>query len=309
MPRDLPATSEDRASLAKKTAPLADLVNIIADLPPELVPTITLTGVGTVPPQRRGRRLAIVGDVHGQRAVLEELLDKVGFNRATDHLVLTGDLINKGPDSPGVVALAMKLGASAVRGNHEDRVLLCPDSSGKAAKRPPASRGHKTDRDTAASLSAAQRAWLSSLPVILRIRALPGLAPGGLLVVHAGLVPGVALHHQDPLAVMTMRSLVPSAGSDVLLPVDSRDGEPWPDAWNRYQKGLPEDRRVAVVYGHDSKKGLCIAPGDTYTFGLDSGCGKGESLSCMVIEAGEKEAKWHIVQVQCQNKGVKGGPT
>ncbi|KAL1895018.1 hypothetical protein Sste5346_005438 [Sporothrix stenoceras] len=112
--------------------PIKGLTNIIADLPVELivddkdeggVPTLS-TPASLV----RRRRFVFVGDVHGQRKPLDELLDKIDFEVGNDHLVLVGDLINKGPDSAGVVQLAMELGASAVRGNHEDRVLVAYQS-------------------------------------------------------------------------------------------------------------------------------------------------------------------------------------
>ncbi|KAF4450781.1 hypothetical protein F53441_6113 [Fusarium austroafricanum] len=69
-------------------------------------------------------RIIIVGDVHGHLPELKKLLQKVSYdNGRGDHLVFVGDLINKGPDSPGVVQLAMDLNASAIRGNNEDRVI------------------------------------------------------------------------------------------------------------------------------------------------------------------------------------------
>lgn len=95
----------------------------IADLPREHLPS----------PAAPHNRLVIVGDVHGQLSALQRLLDKVEFNKSTDHLVLAGDMVTKGPDSRGVVQLAMDLNASAVRGNHEDRVLLAQREEEAAA--------------------------------------------------------------------------------------------------------------------------------------------------------------------------------
>ena len=46
-------------------------------------------------PKGKGR-LVVVGDVHGCRTELEELLKKVAFKEERDHLVLTGDIIAKG---------------------------------------------------------------------------------------------------------------------------------------------------------------------------------------------------------------------
>ncbi|KAF4968994.1 hypothetical protein FSARC_3648 [Fusarium sarcochroum] len=196
-------------------------------------------------------RLIIIGDVHGHLPELKALLQKVSFDKENgDHLIFVGDLVNKGPDSPGVVQLAMDLGASAVRGNNEDRVLAAHTAikRGKSLDlierlKNPALEAAKNEGDqseapvdakddlrslslgdlkpysaesdfgTAAKLSDEQVVWLSSLPLILRIKVLKGaIAPpwsaGTLLVAHGGLVPSLPLEKQDPWAVMNMRSLV-----------------------------------------------------------------------------------------------------
>ncbi|POR36330.1 Bis(5'-nucleosyl)-tetraphosphatase, symmetrical, partial [Tolypocladium paradoxum] len=93
--------------------PGMDGLTLMASLPAEYVPT-----------EDNGRRLVVVGDIHGMDAELARLLEHVKFSRATDHLVAVGDMVNKGPDSTAVVSRLMALDASAVRGNHEDRVLL-----------------------------------------------------------------------------------------------------------------------------------------------------------------------------------------
>ncbi|KPM44193.1 hypothetical protein AK830_g2338 [Neonectria ditissima] len=191
------------------------------------------------------KRLIIIGDVHGHITEFRNLLDKVDFNRTKgDHLILTGDLVNKGPDSAAVVQLAMDLGADAVRGNNEDRVLLAQailqrsntasydnhfgsDSNNgspidQEGEKPMPSQTspivEESDRETAASLSNAQIAWLSSLPLILRLGNLasatvPPWNAGTILVVHAGLVPLIPLVEQNPWAVMNMRSIIYSNGA------------------------------------------------------------------------------------------------
>jgi serine/threonine protein phosphatase 1 len=58
----------------------------------------------------------IIGDVHGCRATLEALINKLPH---TD-LVFAGDLIDRGPDSRGVISLVRKNGWDVIRGNHED---------------------------------------------------------------------------------------------------------------------------------------------------------------------------------------------
>ncbi|RYP89528.1 hypothetical protein DL770_004347 [Monosporascus sp. CRB-9-2] len=171
-------------------------------------------------------RLLVIGDVHGQLRSLQSLLAEAGYSRERgDRVVLTGDIINKGADSPGVVALAMAEGFASVRGNHEDRVLrlfalaeaVRAERGGDGALRDWEEALPKSDRAalaTARSLSPEQRAWVAERPLILRVgTVIPGSPSDGgggqeLLVVHAGLVPGLPLEDQDPWAVMNMRTLL-----------------------------------------------------------------------------------------------------
>ncbi|KAI0162016.1 Metallo-dependent phosphatase [Xylariaceae sp. FL1272] len=89
----------------------------LSRLDPSLLPTAPANGADTP------KRLIVIGDVHGHVEALKALLEKAKYSSSTDHVILAGDLVNKGPDSAGVVELVMRIGASAVRGNHEDRVL------------------------------------------------------------------------------------------------------------------------------------------------------------------------------------------
>lgn len=82
----------------------------------------------------------VIGDVHGCREELEMLLDRLGYalvrdgeGRAVDaahpdgrRAVFVGDVIDRGPDSPGVLRLVMGMVANAnalcVSGNHEAKL-------------------------------------------------------------------------------------------------------------------------------------------------------------------------------------------
>jgi hypothetical protein len=143
-------------------------------------------------------------------------------------------MISKGPDSLGVVDLAQNIGASCVRGNHEDRVLLVYAELN--AKRVPLpgpeepimlendemeeesfSHGDYRDRALAKMLSHDQASWLMQCPVILKVGNVKGMDE--VVVVHGGLVPGIALEKQDPFSVMNMRTIdlnthVPNGSSD-----------------------------------------------------------------------------------------------
>ncbi|KAK7209554.1 hypothetical protein V2G26_016732 [Clonostachys chloroleuca] len=177
--------------------PLTDLT-LIGAIPPAFVPT-----------PKNKRRLVVVGDIHGMDSALDALLKEANFNEEKDHLVSVGDMVSKGPDSPAVVARLMQLNASAVRGNHEDRLLLGRSTldtmHGVTADQENPNMQHRKGKSEevalARTLDKEQLDWLAALPVILTAEPLP------LLVVHAGLVPGIELESQDPWAVMNMRTL------------------------------------------------------------------------------------------------------
>jgi len=66
-------------------------------------------------------RTIIIGDIHGMRAELERLLDMVSFAPGDDRLVVTGDIVHKGPDSAGAVRVLRQAGAELVLGNHDEQ--------------------------------------------------------------------------------------------------------------------------------------------------------------------------------------------
>ncbi|KAH6675041.1 Ser/Thr protein phosphatase family protein-like protein [Halenospora varia] len=273
----------------------------LMNLPPKYLPQ---TGK-----HRNPGRLVVVGDVHGMKDSLVELLEKVNFDEKHDHLILAGDMISKGPDSKGVVDLAMKLGAIGVRGNHEDRIILAHKDmvSGHTKAESPSphestdeaqdtleeqsfSRGDYKDRKLVKQLGEKRIKWLKECPVILRVGTLGDM--GEVVVVHAGLAPGVKLEKQDPAMVMNMRTIKHG------VPSDERDGTVWQKVWNEHQKSLPKKERSTVIYGHDSKRGLQIGK---YSMGIDTGCLRGGKLTAVVIEGGHSEHKHKLYHVGCKD--------
>jgi diadenosine tetraphosphatase ApaH/serine/threonine PP2A family protein phosphatase len=201
-------------------------------------------------------RTLIIGDVHGCLDELRDLLDVCAYSQG-DRLLLVGDLVAKGPSSRGVLALVRDLCAEAVRGNHDQAVLRWQDPR---ARRAAPERGPHHLR-LARQLSADDWEVLQSLPLWLRV------PEHDVLVVHAGLVPGVPVERQDPELLMNMRTLRPD-GSGSRRP---EDGVLWGTRWRG-----PE----LVVFGHHAMAGLQRHP---RAVGIDTGCVYGGRLSAYVL--------------------------
>jgi len=124
------------------------------------------------------RDIYIVGDVHGSRATLEALLAELDV-RDDDLVVFVGDLVRKGPDSPGVVDIVRDdPRLVSVRGNNEQKIV----------------RG-ETAPDW---LRGGDRAYFESLPVAVSF--------DDALVVHGGVDPERPLGSHTVEELLTMRA-------------------------------------------------------------------------------------------------------
>jgi bis(5'-nucleosyl)-tetraphosphatase (symmetrical) len=121
-----------------------------------------------------------VGDVQGCAAELESLLARIDFSPVRDRLWFVGDLVNRGPDSLGVLRLVERLGDAArvVLGNHDLHLLAV-------------ARGHaelrRDDAGLRSVLDAPDRErlldWLQSRPMLHHDATI------GVTMFHAGLPP------------------------------------------------------------------------------------------------------------------------
>ncbi|HET7921998.1 MAG TPA: symmetrical bis(5'-nucleosyl)-tetraphosphatase [Gammaproteobacteria bacterium] len=123
--------------------------------------------------------LFAIGDIQGCYDALRRLLDRLDFNPAEDRLWLTGDLVNRGPQSLETLRFVKGLGERAlcVLGNHDLHLLAV--ATGHA---------HTRASDTLEAVLAAQDrdellAWLQQQPLLHHDAAL------GYTLVHAGLAP------------------------------------------------------------------------------------------------------------------------
>ncbi len=70
-------------------------------------------------------RTWVIPDVHGCLRTLRTLIEDIIELRKDDALIFLGDIIDRGPDSKGVIDYIMKLGSNGIKttvikGNHED---------------------------------------------------------------------------------------------------------------------------------------------------------------------------------------------
>ena len=119
----------------------------------------------------------VIGDIQGCLDEFRHLLDLVAFDPPRDRLWLVGDLVNRGPDSLGVLRTVKSLGAAAVTvlGNHDLHLLTV------AAGHRNAHRHDTLDPILRAPDRDELLTWLRTRPLIVR--------DDNLLLVHAGLLP------------------------------------------------------------------------------------------------------------------------
>ncbi|MGJ3243939.1 MAG: metallophosphoesterase [Opitutales bacterium] len=201
----------------------------------------------------------IIGDVHGCFDELARLLD-ILKPAQDDRLIQLGDLINKGPDSPGCVALARQTGMTCLIGNHEDRLLQA-----RQARTPL----QQLKRDDAATLTAiedpADWDWLATLPDQLPLPELETVC------VHGGFLPGDPRPWQDQPRSITSQIQVIAPGNRPGKRSDWPDSPLWADFWT----GPPR-----VLYGHTPRPEPYLSP---WALGIDTGCVYGGRLTAWVF--------------------------
>ena len=220
-------------------------------------------------------RRIFVGDVQGCREELERLLEELRFDPTSDRLEPVGDLVNRGPDSLGVLRLARALDAGGVLGNHDLHLL-----------RTAAGTRDLGQRDTIQDVLGAEDrdallGWLATRPFVR--------AWEDVLLVHAGLDPT----WDDPVAILEgVDPYLPHPASDFATRVRycARDGSrptsDWPPPsapfapWYEHWTATREERRT-LVWGHWARAGLVARD---RLRGLDSGCVWGGRLTAWIAE-------------------------
>ena len=263
----------------------------------------------------------VVGDLQGCAGSFDALLARVGFDATVDRVWIVGDLVNRGPDSLGVLRKAIALGSAvtAVLGNHDLHLLAVSAGVRKAGC------GDTLDAVLAAPDAPALLDWLRRRSMAHRER----VAGVDVLMVHAGVVPSWSaddtMRHAAELETAlraddwrdTLASLFgnrPDRWSDDLTGVDrlraivnvltrvryctdddridfkakdapAAQGEHFPAPPSGYRAWFDiatrRTRGTPIVFGHWSTLGLLVRDD---IVALDTGCVWGGALTAIRLE-------------------------
>lgn len=270
-----------------------------------------------------------VGDIQGCNAPLGRLLEQVDFSPSRDTLYVLGDLVNRGPDSAGVLRRLMDLGTAVqcVLGNHDLHLLAVAAGAGRIKPK------DTLDDILQAPDRTAMLDWLRHQRMAIQAH--------GVLMVHAGVLPGWSAQQTLALAAEVecvlrgpdlpdflhqMYGNSPAAWRDDLMGMDrlrvivnaltrlrfcSADGVmefaakegahaapegfmPWFDVPER------QTADVVVAFGHWSTLGGLQRPD---VWALDTGCVWGGCLSAMRMS---EKGRHEVIQVKCEQAQQPG---
>ena len=217
-----------------------------------------------------------IGDVHGCLSELLTLLDRLGYRiirddagRAVDAehpdgrtAIFLGDLVDRGPDSPGVLRLAMGMTraghAIAIPGNHEQKLIRALDGTNVSLRHgleltlSQLARESEEFRDDA-------REWCRELVAHLV------LDDGNLVVAHAGLKEAYHGRASGRVRAFSLYGDTTGESDEYGLPVRL----PWAEDYRG---------RAVVLYGHTPTPTLDWV---NNTLCLDTGCVFGGHLSAL----------------------------
>lgn len=239
----------------------------------------------------QSRRHIIIGDIHGCVKELNELLHMVGPIRSNDSLVLCGDLINKGPDSIGVLSRLWQMktdgcNVTYVRGNHEDKLLrfLVHQEREAASNVKNPMLNSTIESDLAEKLNGDLVEFMRSSVLFHKI------PDQGLIVVHAGIPSSLKAL---PINIKSMSSRDRNKALELLrLRYEDHNGQ------MVKMKDLNTDKHAFwatkydgrfghVVFGHHNEKDNGAPLKFDNATGIDTGCVYGNKLTALVIENNE----------------------
>lgn len=171
---------------------------------------------GSLPTAAKGDAIYAIGDIHGRYDLLKQMMETIerhaaAYRRGQDyHIIVLGDMIDRGPDSARVIrslrSLSGQKKATVLLGNHEDAMLRTIDGEPGMLTRWMRFGGDATlqsfgitpprDEDDYPRVMQQMRSdipenyvnWLRRRPISVR--------SGDYLFCHAGIRPGVEIARQ-----------------------------------------------------------------------------------------------------------------
>ncbi|MHB8949387.1 MAG: symmetrical bis(5'-nucleosyl)-tetraphosphatase [Rhodoferax sp.] len=273
--------------------------------------------------------LYLIGDVQGCSSALQRLLDTISFSPSRDTLFLLGDLVNRGPDSAGVLRRLMGYGAAAqcLLGNHDLHLLAIAHGVRKPSRK-------DTLHDI---LEAPDRQAMLDWLRWQRMAILEQVAGHEILMVHAGVLPSWTATQTMALAKEVESVLRSVALGEFLQQMYGNQ----PDHWDESLRGTDRLRvivnaltrlRFCTPAGHmdyeatggieaappgylpwfevpgRQTSGVMLAFGHWSTLGwlgrpdvlsLDTGCVWGGALSALRLEDVNGHLHQELIQVKC----------
>lgn len=220
-------------------------------------------------PLKPGRRVYAIGDIHGCRAQMERLLDRIADDldgyAGKSRLVFLGDYVDRGPDSAGVIERLVSGDLPGDKqhfliGNHEAAMLEAMDGQAQGwltyggvqtlesygVNNKKLFRASSIREVIEENVPEAHLDFLRSLKLKTRI--------GNYLFVHAGVRPGVAIKDQEARDLLWIR-----------------------DEFLKSKK----DHGVIVVHGHT----IAAEPQHRKNrIGVDTGCYSSGTLTAVRLE-------------------------
>lgn len=211
-------------------------------------------------------RIIAIGDVHGCAEEFAELLEAIAPS-PKDRLIQLGDLVNRGPDSRGVIALAREYNVEAILGNHELRIL-------KALQQRKPTQLKDYDLATIQQLHRKDWDYLEQLPSHIYLEKQKAVC------VHGGFLPDRPWKEQSVDTITSIQVITKSGKAAKRS--DAPKGHAWAESWH----GEP-----FVIYGHTPRANIFERPG---SIGIDTGCVYGGHLTAYDLTNGT------IIQVRAR---------
>ncbi len=207
-------------------------------------------------------KIFVVGDIHGQLKMFENLMEKIPWRPNEDALVFLGDYVDRGPDSRGVVDHILSLTAkyskiSCILGNHErmlldylagqNRELYLVNGGGSTLRTYQRKKAHFGRRFVDEVIPDDHTFFYKSLELYIEV--------DGYYLIHGGFRPGIPIARQSLMDMIWIR-------------------EPFISSTHDFGK--------KVVFGHTPFMEPLVMKNK---IGIDTGAAYGKRLCCVELPA------------------------